>query len=93
MKKLFLVATIATMIAGLVLIACKTNNETEEVTELQNDSSNKNVICGHNPQNLSVYFDDSDSGDVYFTDTTTNESWVGSFVKLDSGQWIIRCHK
>ncbi len=90
MKKMVIIAVMA---ASVVLMACQTNKTTAENPEAQNDTISTGKVCGHNPQNLKIYFDDADSGVVYFTDTTTNESWTGTFEKTGEDGWIIRCDK
>ncbi len=85
MKRILKVVAVAAWVAGIGLTACNTNKTAEEA------NSNVNGICGHRPQDLSVSFDDADSGVANFTDKTTNETWKGSFVKVDSLTWVIRC--
>ena len=85
MKRILIVAAVVAWVAGIGLTACNTNKTAEEA------NSNVNGICGHKPQDVHIYIDDADSGIANFTDKTTNETWKGSFVKVDSLTWVIRC--
>ena len=84
-EKNFESSSSSTWVAGVALTACNTNKTTEEA------NSNVNGICGHKPQEVHINIDDADSGIANFTDKTTNGTWKGSFVKVDSLTWIIRC--
>ncbi|MBO4581714.1 MAG: hypothetical protein J5701_05435 [Bacteroidales bacterium] len=94
MKKTFVTAVLVALMSGLVLVACSTcQNPEETVAQQADEDTGKTLVCGHEPQNLSVYFDDStDTGEAVFTDKSTNETWTGSFEKTENG-FIIHCNK
>lgn len=94
MNRVLGIAVIAVVVAGILFIACKTSNKAEaQLLQQSADTAGKMLVCGRDVKNLEVYYEDTDSGEVHFTDKVTLETWTGSFKKLGNDAYIMHCDK